>query len=448
MLLSRFPFLGLGFGTEPDGWRVAQSAAQIAATGEFAASRLGANRLHELGTALLGGGDVWIITFVSAVVTAMASGFLALMVWRIRVAQSALLGLAFGFVPIVFIASTGGRDYAWTLLFITASAWAALEDRAWLAGILFGLAVGCRLSMATMALMPLILVAGHDQPGRQRQALKLVFAMAVVVVVIYAPIVHRYGFAFLRPSEVSPPTFELIVKKALLDVWGLMGLIGLAIAVVSAILSSRTAPIFVNESSITSPQWRRAAWLVGIGMPAALFIAFPAHAGSWVPAVPFVLLLAAERVAAPIVRVLAICLMLSPFVMGVRPVRTPERLEPAWGRRLGRARIDYLRGPMLYDVARRKARLRIARRVMSDLDVLESGATVLVGSWQPMLNVLRRTENHDRVAIRYAPSEADFARTASSTPPLYALPGVLRSIEKRHGIDLADVARPLPSDAW
>lgn len=443
VLLSRLPFIGLGFGLEPDGWRVAANARRIAATGVYSASRLGANPVHEIGTALLFGGDVWGVTAAAAVATAIAAGALAQTIWRIRGSQSVLLGVALGFVPVVYVASTGGKDYPWTLAFLTLSVWTALENRAWWSGLTFGLAVGCRLSIAPMGLVPLILVLGHGPPGQVGRALRLVVGTTIAGGLAYAPVLYRYGLGFIGYTWTPPLTLQRALHKGGLEVWGPLGLLGLLAVAGAGLLWRRSTPIFATSPAVPSADWRWAAWMVGALMPAALFFRFPSHAGYWVPAVPFVLLLAAERLSDRFVAFLAACLLLSPFVVGVRPATGGEDVPAAWGARVGPARIEPLRGPILLDRARRKARLRAARRTISALESLEPGSTVIVGYWGPMLNVLAPRRTLAPLRLMYAPPRGRHTETSSASP-YYFLPGALQGAAAAGEPQPEDRLRPLP----
>ena len=420
MLLSRLPFLGLGFGVEPDGWRTAANAARIAATGVYSASRLGANPVHEIGAALLFGGNVWWVTVAAALATSVAAGALALTIWRIRGEQSILLGLALGFVPVVFIASTGGKDYPWTLAFLALSTWTALEDRPVWSGAAFGLAVGCRLSVAPMGLIPLILLIGRSQPKRLRQAIKLIVTIAVTAGLAYLPVFYQYGFAFIGYTWTPPLTLKRFVVRGLLDVWGLVGLVSLGAAAASALWSRSTA-VFPARSALPSAQWRWIAWSLGVAVPAALFMRFPSHAGYWIPAIPFVLLMAAERLRPRFAQVFGLALVLSPFVAGLQPIQTDESVEATWGIRTGPARLEPLRGPVLYDHARRRARLRIVHRAIQQMETLNVGTTVIVGPWRPMLTVLTPSQTLNRLRLQYLPNPAEL--TDSSTASYFGAPG-------------------------
>ncbi len=445
VFLSRLPFVGLDYGVEPDGWRVALSAARIAATGVYSPSRLGSNPIHEMSVALLGGG-VWAVTLLSALAAALAAGGLARIIWRIRGGQSVWLGIALGFVPVVFIASTGGKDYVWTLAALVWCTWFALEDRPIRAGLALGVAIGCRLSVAPMGLIPLLLVAGRAAPQRNIQVAKLVGFSALTTGLAYFPVVRAVGWDFMGYTWAPALTMTRFVDKGLLQVWGLVGLLGWAAAAASALRLTNPPAIFVDRSLLAGPGWRWTAWSLGLLVPASLFLIFPSHAGYWIPAIPFVILIAAERLTRGAALVLAGALIISPFIMGVRPVNTHEAIPLAWGRTIRSAHIEYLRGPILYDQARRRARLRIARQTLVEIPSLPSEAVVVAGAWHPMLQTMTSSSSEVRNQLRYDLSAAELT-TTSTRAIYYFMPGVLRNLESRLGVRSATYGRPLPSGA-
>ena len=429
VFVTRLPFLGLGYGLSPDGWHIAANAHRIATDGLYSSSQGGGHPVHEIGTALMFGGNIWAVTLSSALATALSVGALALMLWRIRGEQAALLATAVGFVPVVFIASTGGSDHPWTLAALMLSTWLALEDRPILAGVFMGLAIGCRLSVLPLGLVPLLLILGRRQSDRGGHVLRLLFTGGLVAAIAYLPVVLTYGWSG-APSVRMLPTFEgaptaVVLRRGFVDVWGLVGLLGVGFALLSAFASRRPPPIFSARTELARPSWRWTAWLLGVLIPAALFAQHPAHAGVLVPAIPFVFLLAAERLKPRIARIFAAMVILSPFILHVRPSTTAVPVAPTWSVQVGSARLEPFRGPLLFDRAMRQARQRVARQVIDRLPQLDPGTNVVVGPWQPMLSVLGSPRALDRVRLRYTLAPADLTATSTQTR-FYVLPGVLR----------------------
>jgi len=93
-------------------------------------------------------------------------------------------------------------DYVWALGFILASLYYALAGRPLAAGLLLGIAVGCRLTSAGM-LLPLALML--IEPGKWKSGVRklVIFFSAAVAggAAFYIPAFAKYGPGFLALAE-------------------------------------------------------------------------------------------------------------------------------------------------------------------------------------------------------------------------------------------------------
>jgi hypothetical protein len=184
-------------------------------------------------------------------------------------------------------------DYLWAVAFLLASLTCVLGGRAVVAGLLLGLAVGCRPSSAMMVL-PLAYLTARSPEGAPRLRSALVFGAVAGVtgflcyVVVFAH--ERWNWDFAAFVEFHreyvkgirrPPTGE-ILRRASLHVWGTLGCAGLALAVVLAL---------VRQGGW--PRWRRPVALASafaVLMMLALFAKLPWVPAYLIPAVPFAIL--------------------------------------------------------------------------------------------------------------------------------------------------------------
>lgn len=145
------PFTLLGYGTDIDVANVLRAGRLVLRDGEYDISRRPGAFVHEVGTALLDavGGSV--------LVNLAGVAFAALALWSIHVLVRddgarwpgwATLLLAAN--PWFWLASTSLGDFVWALGLGLGGAALAHRDRRVLAGVLFGLALGCRLSTLTL----------------------------------------------------------------------------------------------------------------------------------------------------------------------------------------------------------------------------------------------------------------------------------------------------------
>ena len=160
------PFVLLGYGTDIDVGNVLEAGRRWLDHGDYAVSRVPGAAIHEVSTAFLDdvGGSV-LVNVASVLFAGLALWGLQDLLRRegSRIAGLAVLVLATN--PWFWIAATSLGDFVWALGLLLAGAVAARRDHRVLAGVLFALAMGCRLS--TVFLVGAWLVA--EQLGDRRR---------------------------------------------------------------------------------------------------------------------------------------------------------------------------------------------------------------------------------------------------------------------------------------
>ena len=413
--LTRLPFLNAGYGTNHDTWRVARAARHIAETGQYQASRLPGNPVHEIVCALLYRGGPAALNGLSASFSVAAAVALWLIARRMGCRDAALLTLAFSLTPTVLINSVSSKDYMWAVAFLLWAVYAALRRAPVVCGCLLGLAIGCRLTSGAM-LLPLALIV--FAPERKWLPLvRLCAASALVAGTAFSPVWARYGFDFFTfYHSHARPAAGTILARGTVELWGALGIVGIVAALVSAI------PAAVRDwpRAIASPPGRLitpalAVWLV---LYVVAFIALPDQAGYLIPLVPAALLLLARFTARPAFQFACICLIVSPWID------------------LSGAKVT--KGPVLADHASRVATLRDVQQFVALCEHrLPPGTAVVVGAWEPIITeLLHGTQLRNRYA--YLLTHAEVAAAAErGTPLAYATESIRGFNHRVHGVDLA-----------
>ena len=199
-IVSRIPFIFLGYGADDDAWRVARSAQEFFRSGHYTASRLPGYPLFETVNALLIPAGKWYLSNTAT----LAVSVITLLVFDRIIRQQKLkarnyLLVLFVFFPLLWTNSANTMDYSWALLFILASFYFLLRERFFLAAALLGIAAGFRLSSAAFILPWTInlLVSGN----RRRLPLFILVAALFGLAAFSLPLL-RYGtgvFSFYRP---------------------------------------------------------------------------------------------------------------------------------------------------------------------------------------------------------------------------------------------------------
>ena len=314
VVLTRLPFLTPGYGRDGDAWLTMQAASHIAATGHYVASRLPGYPLVELAYAALPWRTpVW-ANGLTVLVTAVAALLFYRLALRLRCGSPFLLALAFVMTPVVYVASATPMDYLWALALLLASLLLAQRHRALAAGALIGLATGARITSAVFALELVPLLAATPRGRRVRTAAVFIAGLAVAAAVIWWPVLSTYGKGFLTFYEQAPSLSQRVAHGTF-QVWGLLGLLGLAAAVVIEARGGFAGPRERVHRAARDERW----WL---GLLAALviveflvFVRLPHEAAYLIPVVPLVLLLVGRVAGKTAVTVLCVCLIVSPFVL-------------------------------------------------------------------------------------------------------------------------------------
>jgi len=372
VFVSRLPFLGPGYGLDADAWRIALAGRLIASTGRYTVSRFPGYPLPEAVATLLSGAPAILPCAITALLSALAASFLALLARRsgASLADAATIAAAFALSPVVFVQSTGGMDYLWAVAFLLAAWYAAARGHPLASGLLGGCAIACRAT-SILPLAPVVVLLARDEAssaaaGRAGFAIRrtAVFAGAAAAVsfAAFAPSLARYGNGSASWSESVRPGFLQALRMATAGVWGLVG----TLAFIGVLLAPAAGRWFVfraraasGRPATTPDAATRLAWVAAAALVGLVFVILPLEPGYLIPAIPFLLLAASAKLPATSLRLLTAALALS-CLLGVEDSRPGT-------------------GPLLADhTARLAERDRIARILLSAED-LPPGSLVVVG---------------------------------------------------------------------
>lgn len=244
VLATRIPFIGHGYGEDPDAWRAILAAQHLIDTGEYLPSRGSGYPLPEYTDAAMlavGLGSSWWIGLLTAIVSGVAA---ALLFWLFRPLGTgrAIAGAAaFAFTPEAFLASVSALDFMWGVTFFLAATVCVTRNKLWWMGVFLGLAVASRLTYA-LAIIPLaLLYVDYDlrRLPRNWRLLPPFLVAAIVSAAFYIPAFLTKG---VRIFEVADGGSMLRIPFETLKLFGVIGLIGVAAAVASTVIGRRSAP--------------------------------------------------------------------------------------------------------------------------------------------------------------------------------------------------------------
>jgi hypothetical protein len=457
--LLRVPFLFDGFGSDPDAWRVAWAGRVIRASGAYQASRAPGNPIPEYAAAALAGAPAWASCALTALFGAIAVASFGALLRRLGVRAWVAGAMALAVTPVIAIHSSDGMDYLWALAFLLGAFHLALDGRAAGAGLLVGLAAGCRLTSLAM-LLPYSIALGagahesRESRGRSpaRGLLALWFTALAAAAASFAPALAQSGFSFLHDYETGYPPPLYVLKNATVDVWGVPGCIALAaaLAVVLARGGPRGRRAHSGERSDAMSPAPFVAAGVAIAIELALFLRLPHEAAYLVPGVPFALLLLFRALSPPRATLVAVALALSSLTCKVSESGKADEVPAGpFTTRVtlaGRAlEVHAWPGPVPYDRERRRRGTRYARAVRDSAAAFDHPVAIVAYEWLPQLRVLSGGDGEARTRYLYLVDAARLDSLRAAGTEVFDLPGASWETERRWGFDLrAHGSRPLP----
>jgi hypothetical protein len=314
IFLTRLPWIAAGYGTDHDAYWVINAARHIAQTGEYIASRLPGFPVYEY---LMSSTPAKVSPLFSngltAVFSCIAFLFFALILRQFRVRQYLLLASAFALTPVVYVYSTNTMDCMFATAFALGSTYFVLVHRPFVAGICLGLAIGCRITSGAM-LLPLALWMFLEERTLISGKRFLIISTTALMIggICFLPVVHHYGLGFFTRQEpvLGYPSVSSLLKRGVLQVWGVPGTLGLlALCCLVPFISQHI------RVSLMQPHVRRALVLTSlvVVLYVVAFLSHPFKAVYLIPAVPFLLLSVGLLIPPYFVRWFAMLLILSSF---------------------------------------------------------------------------------------------------------------------------------------
>ena len=445
VLLSRARFLTPGYGVDADAWRLAADGRAIATTGIYGAARSPGNPIVELGAAFAWRGGPLALNGLTALFGALAVLAFALSLKRLGSRDWIWGALGLAFTPVIAVNSANAMDYLWALAFLLAAHDAALRSRALEAGVMAGLAIGCRItSMLLLPTFSLILYVRSPGPAARPRMIVLWLAAGLIGLAAYSPQILLTGVGFLHDYGHGYPPPLYVLKNATVDVWGLIGCAALLVAAVAALVRARRGD---REAALPgATPGLEIAWGLAIVLEGAMFLRLPHQAEYLIPAVPFVLLILARRLSPRAFRMLCAALVVSAFALKVSEAGKPD--SPRFTRASipigdGRRVLD-LRGPLFTDHDRRVRGVAYAESVVAKAARLPAGSVVSASEWLPFIEVLIEGRQTATTTFVYVLDPHELEQHLAAGDALYDLPGAEDYSRAVFGVSLHEHgSRPL-----
>ena len=330
--------------------------------------------------------------------------------------------LPWPFVPVLYVNSVSSKDFPWALAFLLAAWWCAMRKRAWLTGILLGVAMGCRITSGAAALpIALILIDGAGNRLALRRVLTAGLIAGTIVLAAFLPVYDRYGadfFNFYAEHGFPGP----IANRRPHD-GGKSGAFS-----ASPASASPSLPLHGPRAAPVLPRRQLLAWISMLVIYAIAFLCLPDEAAYLIPAVPFVILIAWWAAPPWAFRACCALIVASPFL-------TWSGARPAPG--------------LIFQDHRERTMTDAQIEQFLRFSALATGSNAyIVGSWEPPIAVLTADTPHPNSKYLYLLPPGQLDQLISQGWRVWYLP-LMREFNARvYSYDIATHgARDGPSDA-
>jgi hypothetical protein len=448
IFLSRIPFMHYGYGLDGDSWSVAISAKHFFNTGEYIPSRLPGYPVHEFLCSLVSPLGAFGMNMISAIFTTIAVTTFALVLRALRFKYIFLAATTMAFVPVIFIHSTTTIDYNIALAFIMLGMFFMLRDKLVLAGCLIAFAIGTRLTSGAILLpLSIILIRNDGLNNNVKRILKLAIPAIIGGILFYIPLMSKYGLGFFTYYEVPYPAIPKVLYKLSIEVWGLIGILGILVSTILFFLPHNNSknkflfPRSINEKYVI-------AWLVAVDIYIIAFLKLPMESGYLIPIVPFIILIYGKYLYNRAFVFFCVTLIVSSLCCTISPT---DRFDAASFSKVSttfnaggeKLTLDLIEGPVYSYHTRRKNGIDFVNSLISSMDTITIPSVIVSGRWYNQLIVQSNDTSKLKAKIRDYISEPEALYFYAKGYLIYYLPKQEYYNKVMRNVDL-DIYRAIP----
>jgi hypothetical protein len=361
----RVPMIFLGFGLDPDAWRIANSAFDLRHHLVYHTSRFPGYPLPELADSLLINFG-WVATNSLTMLLSLLSVIaFAYLLKEKKIRNKGLLTLTYAFMPLLLINSTNSMDYMWGLSFIV-FAWFFLTRKKFItAGMMMGLAVSSRPQMAPFVIPLVFLITGSKM--KKTHIIQFMLASLVVSIVSFVPVYMTYGFEFIRHYPAR--TNLLQTGYGGIKYFGIPSLV---VLILIGITSFRNVRMMIGKHSEYD-----LFVLLSFTVACLSFALTPYHFEYVIPIIPFGLIFISRIGKKPLVAIFCCFVILHGCL-------TFASVQHTGNRQISVRTVDY--GAVIKNYRARREQIASATQI-TEADV-DARSVVLVGPWLPVVAYL------------------------------------------------------------
>ncbi|MEI6522977.1 MAG: hypothetical protein WCO37_05720 [Bacteroidota bacterium] len=376
---ARIPFLFFGYGVEEDSYGTVVAAHNSYLTGVLEVSRLPGHPFQEIILSFFYPiSSPLFFNLLSCIASLFAVYFFGKICKKYSQSFYWLAALVFAFVPVVFIASVSTIDYMWAMAFAMASWYGVQKKQMVWAGVLFGLAIACRINIAVV-IVPFVMIEYlEEQKINYKSWFFFLIVSTLTSLVFFIPVIHQYGWQFFSYSDQFPyPNFPKIVYKSSIGVWGILGVLAILFYSFFTFCKNKRADVVI---------------VVFIVLQAIIYLQLPQKSAYLIPTIPFVIWWFLQGLEAKKFTKLSLILILSAFFCGVNLADTKRGSSSLFktleleikGQTIF---FDLFSGPVYADYSKRVNKQVYVNQVLAKTNNLNSPTAIISGWWYNQLLV-------------------------------------------------------------
>lgn len=399
IFLSRLPFLPIGYGSEEDANGMALTARNIAQTGVYEYSRLPGHPVPELVYSVIYKSGPVGFNLLTALLSTLGILFFILALQQAGVKYAIPAGWALAFTPVVYIASTNAMDYTWAMAFILVSFYFLLLEKPALAGMALGLATGCRITSGGM-MLPFLFLLVNEKGILNKNTFRFMVTLALTGMMLYFPLIHRYGFSFFDFYDQVAPSIPKALYKYTIALYGSTGLM----AVILLKGHFYTRKVWQSATGLTKKLFKLSVAVYILY--SALYWYLPQKSAFMIPAIPFAILFFSLYESRKMLLALTIALLISCFFLGIN-LSDPYRgghvssLATSFSIRNQRIVFDPVQGMVSDDYSKRAQRQVYASKILSITDTINDKTALIAGWWLGDILVQQGSKANSHVLLFY-----------------------------------------------
>jgi len=349
---------------------------------------------------------------------------------------------------VIFIHSTTTIDYNIALAFIMLGMFFMLRDKLVLAGCFLALAIGTRLTSGAILLpLSIILTRNDGLNNNVKRILKMALPAIIGGLLFYIPLMSKYGFGFFTYYEVPYPAIPKVLYKLSIEVWGLIGILGILISTILFFLPHNLSknkflfPRSINEKYVI-------AWLVAVDIYIIAFLKLPMESGYLIPIVPFIILIYGKYLYNRAFIFFCATLIISSLCCTISPT---DRFDAASFSKVSttfnaggeKLTLDLLEGPVYSYHTRRKNGIDFVNSLIVSMDTITIPSVIVSGRWYNQLIVQSNDTSKLKAKIRDYISEPEALYFYAKGYLIYYLPKQEYYNKVMRNVDL-DIYRAIP----